>query len=178
MGKCLLSQWEADNPEDRYAVCVKKEIKGVGHLPLGRLGKCAKAIFYFLRPYKLSSFKVIVTEKPVNLEGGDMMQMPCTLIFCEVNKCISILQKQIKQWNEMNLSDVLFAFLSIYAAASLKLGINCNPIPLYVAMPSFLQQGYHVSSNLLQKCKFSRKPSQISSNSKNRKLHFGNLTVK
>ena len=96
MRECLLSQWEPENPEDRYAVCVKKEIEREESLSLGRLGKFAKAIFYFLKANKLSSFKVIVTGKPVNLEGGDTMQMPCTLIFCEVKKCINILQKQIK----------------------------------------------------------------------------------
>ena len=35
-----------------------------------------------------------------------------------------------------------------------------------------------ISSSLLKKCRFSRKSPQISSNSKNRKFHFGNLTVK
>ena len=34
-----------------------------------------------------------------------------------------------------------------------------------------------ISSSLLKKCRFSRKPPQIFSNS-NRKFHFGNLTVK
>ena len=34
-----------------------------------------------------------------------------------------------------------------------------------------------ISSNLVKKCRFSREPPQISSNSKNRKFHFGNFTV-
>ena len=35
-----------------------------------------------------------------------------------------------------------------------------------------------ISSNPLKKCRFSWNPPQISSNLKNRKFHFGNLTVK
>ena len=41
---------------DKYAVCVKKENKIVGHLPLGKSGKFAKTIFYFLRTDEPSQF--------------------------------------------------------------------------------------------------------------------------
>ena len=47
IGECLLSEREPDNPKDKYAVCVKKENRIVGHLPLGKSGKFAKTIFYF-----------------------------------------------------------------------------------------------------------------------------------
>ena len=60
------SEGEPGNPIDKYAVCIKKENKIVGHLPLGKSGKFAKTIFYFLRADKLSSCKITVTGKPVN----------------------------------------------------------------------------------------------------------------
>ena len=76
---------------------MKKEDKTVGHLLLGKSGKFAKTIIYFLRADKLSSCKVVITGKLVNLGDGDVTQMPCKLFFSEVKKCINILQKQMKQ---------------------------------------------------------------------------------
>ena len=96
IGECLLSEREPDNPKDKYAVCVKKENRIVGHLPLGKSGKFAKTIFYFLKADELSSCKIVVTGKPVNLGDGDGMQVPCKLMFTGVKKCIDILQKHLK----------------------------------------------------------------------------------
>ena len=45
----LKTEMEPDNVMDKYAVCVKKNTSIVGHLPLGKNGKFAKMIFYFLR---------------------------------------------------------------------------------------------------------------------------------
>ena len=42
--RCLLSEGEPDNAEDKYATCLKKENNIVGHLPLGISGKFAKTI--------------------------------------------------------------------------------------------------------------------------------------
>ena len=80
---------------DKYTVCVKKENKIVGHLPLGKSGKFAKTMFYFLRADKLSSCKIVVTEKPVNLGDGECMQVPCKLIFTGTEKCIDILKRHL-----------------------------------------------------------------------------------
>ena len=90
IGQCLLSERERGNPKDKYAVCVKKENRIVGHLALGKSGKFAK-IFHFLKADELSSCKIVVTRKPVNLGCGDGMQVPCKLIFSGVKKCIDIL---------------------------------------------------------------------------------------
>ena len=83
-----MSQREPDNPEDKYVICVKKNSnKIIGHLPLGRLGKFAKTIFYFLKADGLSFCKVITTGKHANLEDGyDISDV----------KCLDILQKQIE----------------------------------------------------------------------------------
>ena len=40
---------EPDNVMDKYAVYVKKNTSAVGHLPLGKNGKFAQMMFYFLR---------------------------------------------------------------------------------------------------------------------------------
>ena len=69
IGEFSSCEREPDNPMDKYAVCVKKENKIVGHLPLGKSGKFAKTIFYFLRADELSSCKIVFTGKPVNLGG-------------------------------------------------------------------------------------------------------------
>ena len=92
IGEFLLCEREPDNPMDKYAVCVKKENKIVGHLPLGKFGKFAKTIFCFLRADELSSCKIVVTGNPVNLGDGEGMQVSCKLIFTGIEKCIDTLK--------------------------------------------------------------------------------------
>ena len=58
-------------------------------------GKFAKAIFHFLREDELSSCKVVVTEKQVNLGDDEGMQVPCKLIFTGIEKCIDILKRHL-----------------------------------------------------------------------------------
>ena len=65
IGEFLSCERESDNPMDKYAVCVKKKNKIVGHLLLGKSGKFAKIIFYFLRADELSSCKIVAAGKPV-----------------------------------------------------------------------------------------------------------------
>ena len=45
----LTTAMKPDNVVDNYAVYVKKNNVTVGHLPLGKDGRFAKVIFYFLR---------------------------------------------------------------------------------------------------------------------------------
>ena len=76
-------QWETeiepDNVMDKYAVWVKKNTSIVGHLTLGKNGKFAKMIFYFLRADQDAECKVVITGKEVNFGYGDGMQVPCKL---------------------------------------------------------------------------------------------------
>ena len=72
---------------DKFAVCVKKENEIVGHLPLGKDGKFAKAVFCFLWTDEYGSWNVFIKEKPVNLGDGDGMQVSCTLI--QINIVVS-----------------------------------------------------------------------------------------
>ena len=73
----LETEMEPDNVMDKYAVCVEKNTFIVGHLPLGKNGKFAKMIFYFLRADQDAECKVVITGKEVNLSNGDGMQAPC-----------------------------------------------------------------------------------------------------
>ena len=59
IGEFLLSEREPENPKDKYAVCIKKENRIVGHLPLGKLVNFAKTIFHFLKDAELNSCKFL-----------------------------------------------------------------------------------------------------------------------
>ena len=81
-----------NNPKDKYAVCVKKNECIVGHLPLGKTGNFAKTIFHLLRVNKYSICEVEIAGKPVNLDDGEGMQVPCKLKLTERRKFVNILQ--------------------------------------------------------------------------------------
>ena len=87
---------EPGNLVDKYAVCVKKENEIVGHLPLGKDGKFAKTVFYFLREDEYGSCNVLIKAKPFNLGDVDGMQVSFTLNFVGRKKFICILQKTLK----------------------------------------------------------------------------------
>ena len=70
---------ELDNCVDKYAVCVEKDKKVVGHLKKGESGKFAKIIFYFLRNDPYSSCIATISEKRCNLKDGEGLQVPCKL---------------------------------------------------------------------------------------------------
>ena len=61
---------ESHNVMDKYAFCIKKNTFIVGHLPLGKNGKFAKMIFYFLRADQDADYKVVITGNKVSL--GDV----------------------------------------------------------------------------------------------------------
>ena len=82
----LETEMEPDNVMDKYAVCVEKNTFIVGHLPLGKNGKFAKMIFYFLRADQDAECKVVITGKEVNLGDGDGMQVPCKLKISDPRK--------------------------------------------------------------------------------------------
>ena len=92
----LSTEREPGDLVDKYAVCVKKQYEIVGHLPLGKDGKFAKTVFYFLRADEYGSCNVLIKGKPVNLGDGDEMHVSCTLNFVGQKKFICILQKTLK----------------------------------------------------------------------------------
>ena len=66
----LETEMESHNVMDKYAFCIKKNTFIVGHLPLGKNGKFAKMIFYFLRADQDADYKVVITGNKVSL--GDV----------------------------------------------------------------------------------------------------------
>ena len=96
IGETLSTEREPGNLVDKYAVCLKKNNEIVGHLQLGKDGKFAKTVFYFLRADESSSCDILIKGKPVNLGNGDGMQVPCSLNFTARKKFIDILEKTSK----------------------------------------------------------------------------------
>ena len=84
------------NPQDKCAVCVKRNECIVGHLLLVETSNFAKTIFYFLRADKYSICEVEITGKPINLGDGEGMQVPCKLKLTGRSKFVNILQKTLK----------------------------------------------------------------------------------
>ena len=88
---------QPDNKMDKYAVAIFQERKNkvIGHLPLGKSGKFAKTIFYFLKADKENKCKVVVTGKVVNKNDGLGMKVPSRLIFTAEEKYINILKERL-----------------------------------------------------------------------------------
>ena len=81
VGEKLTGVMESNNLVDKYAVAVKRSDESiVGHLPLGKSGKFAKTIFYFLKANKKRVIKVL--EKAINGDDGLEMKDLCRLFFC------------------------------------------------------------------------------------------------
>ena len=93
IGETLLTEREPGNLVDKYVVCVKKNNEIVEHLQLGKDGKFAETVFYFLRADEYGSCDVLIKGKPVNLGDDDEMQVPCSLNFTGRKKFIDILEK-------------------------------------------------------------------------------------
>ena len=64
----------------------------MGHLPLGKYGKFAETVFYFLRADEHGSCDILIKGKPVNLGDGDGMQVSCKLNFTGRKKFIDVLE--------------------------------------------------------------------------------------
>ena len=96
IGEMLSTEREPGNLVDKYAVCVQKENETVRHLPLGKDGKFAKTLLYFMRTDEYGLSNVLINGEPVNLGDGDGMQVSCTLNFVGRKKFICILQKTLK----------------------------------------------------------------------------------
>ena len=80
--KNSLGVTESNNLMHKYAVAVKKSDESiVGHLPLGKSGKSAKTIFYFLKVNKRHSCVIKVLGKAINGGDGLGMKVPCRLLF-------------------------------------------------------------------------------------------------
>ena len=93
--KVVQTRREPGNPTDKYAVCVLKDGKVVGHLKKGSNGRFAKTIFYFLPSDTYAKCCVKNTGKPVNLADGEGMQVPCMLELEDQGRCIDVLKQNL-----------------------------------------------------------------------------------
>ena len=101
VGEKLTGVMESNNLMDKYAVAVKRSDESiVGHLPLGKSGKFAKTIFYFLKANKKLSCVIKVLGNVIN--GGDGlgmkvpwgMKVPCRLLFFAEEKIYQCLERK------------------------------------------------------------------------------------
>ena len=75
---------------------VKKNNVIIGHLSLGKDGRFAKMIFYFLRANRSAECKVVITVKEFNLGDGEAMQVLCLLKISGTKNMLQILCKNIQ----------------------------------------------------------------------------------
>lgn len=98
VGDELQGFMEPTNKLDKYAVAVKTDDgELIGHLPLGKSGKFAKIVFYFLKTNKDHHCKITVTGKAINAGDGLGMKVPCQLFFLAEEKFINILQEKLSK---------------------------------------------------------------------------------
>ena len=80
-GEKLTGVMESNNLMDKYAVADRRSDESiVGHAPLGKSGKFAKTIFYFLNTNNKHSCVIRVLRKAINDDDGLGMKVPCRLL--------------------------------------------------------------------------------------------------
>ena len=93
---------EPSNVIDNYDVAIFTEGQrhSAGDLPLlGKSGKFAKTIFYFLKADKNNCCKVIVHGKAVNHNNGEEMKVLSHLLFTGKEKLTNVLKEMLpKLW--------------------------------------------------------------------------------
>ena len=98
IGDELRGFMEPTNKLDNYAVAAKgKDGHLISHLPLGKSGKFAKTVFYFLKSDKNHRCKITVTGKATNAGDGLGVKVPCQLLFLDKEKFIIILQEKLSK---------------------------------------------------------------------------------
>ena len=99
IGEHLDAFIQPNNSMDKYAVAAyqkgKKQV--IGHLPLGKSGKFAKTIFYFLKANRDNKCQVEVIGKVVNQKDGLGMKVPSRLILTAEEKYLKILKKELPE---------------------------------------------------------------------------------
>ena len=87
---------ESTNLMHKYVVAVKRSDESiVGHLPLGKSGKFAKTIFYFLKANEKHACVINVLGKAINAGDGLGMKVPCRLLFFAEEKYIIVLKEKL-----------------------------------------------------------------------------------
>ena len=78
VGEKLDTAMQPSNVRGKYVAAIFQEGKKmvIGHFPLGKSGKSAKTVFYFLKAAKRNRCKIIVPGKVVNQNDGLGMNVP------------------------------------------------------------------------------------------------------
>ena len=96
IGDELQGFMEPTNKLDKYAVAVKgKDRDVIVHLSLGKSGKFAMTVFYFLKSNENHHSKITVTGKATNAGDGFRMKVPSQLFFLAEEKFIIIFQENL-----------------------------------------------------------------------------------
>ena len=96
LGENLSTRPEPESKNDKYAVAVTKDARVIGQLKKGNTVRYAKTVFYFLRANPMSTCCIIVTGKRVNFGDGQVLQIPCTILFQREEKYIEVLKKTVE----------------------------------------------------------------------------------
>ena len=86
---------------DKYAVAVRSDESIVWHLPLGKSGKFANTIFYFLKANKKHSCVIKILGKAINGGDGFGMKVPCGLLFLGEEKYINVMCTIVKLFSKI-----------------------------------------------------------------------------
>ena len=92
---------EPENIVDKFAVCVEKDDRVVGHLKKGDSGKFAKTIFYFIRSDEYSQCYIEVTGTRCNLGDGEGRQVPCKICITGQKHYLDVLKRESMKINEI-----------------------------------------------------------------------------
>ena len=101
IGQSLDAKIESNNPVEKYAVCIQKSGKVVGHFKKEATGKFTKAIFLFLRGDPNSKVKTIKCGRRYNLGDGEGLYVPCKLKLVGHRKFIHLLQDELIKLKEI-----------------------------------------------------------------------------
>ena len=97
----LEAEVEPKNAVDKYAVCIQKSGKVLGHLKKRATGKFKKAIFFFLRSDTSLMAKTVTSGHRCNLGDGAGLQVPCKLKLVGDRKFIDLLQDEFIKLKEI-----------------------------------------------------------------------------
>ena len=123
IGESHNAQIETNNPVDKYAVCIRKFGKVVGHLKKGENGKFAKAIFFFLRGDPYSKAKTITSERRCNLGDGEGLQVPSKLKLVGHQSLSTYCNMNLSNWKKFKVRnyDGKYIFFSLLSAVFIAL---------------------------------------------------------
>ena len=95
IGDILTAQQQPENAKDRFAVVVINDGKEVGHLPIGKSGRFAKTIHFFLRASVENNCEVTITGKAENKGDSKGMFVPCRLKLSGPKSYVSVLKEEL-----------------------------------------------------------------------------------